>query len=262
MALPLPRRVQRLAGRRADAIVAVSEAVRRSLLHVDPRRVHLVRLPWRLPPRDSIASAEEREGARARLGLPRGRRWVGFFGGLRPAKGVFDVLEAIGCLPEGLAGVHLFVCGPGGDARQRDQAAAAAARLGLQGRVHLLGWVPDVVAALVAADVVVVATRSRLAEALPLVLLDAMACGTPVVASAVGGVAEAIGRDGEAGRLARADDPTDLGRALGEALADANAAAAMAARALRRLRESFDPEAAADRYEDLFRRLGVPLSPA
>jgi glycosyltransferase involved in cell wall biosynthesis len=68
-------------------------------------------------------------------------------------------------------------------------------------------------------------------------------------------VREVTGADAEAGRLAAPDDPKDLGRVLGEALADRRAAAEMANRALVRLRNHFDPARAADRYEELFRKL-------
>jgi glycosyltransferase involved in cell wall biosynthesis len=106
-----------------------------------------------------------------------------------------------------------------------------------------------------AADVVVVPTRGALGEAIPLTMLEAMACGTPVCGYDVGGVPEAIGADGEAGRLARPDDPGDLGRVLFEILSTPRGARGIAERALGRLRSEFDPEDAADRYDRLLRSL-------
>lgn len=251
MALPLPRRVQRLANR-ADAVVAVSEAVRRSLVHVAAERIRVIRVPWRFAPRAAVASPEERASVRRRLGLPGGAPLVGFFGGLREEKGLFDVLHAVRRAAQHMSReVHLLVCGPAAGGVGRTALDERIARLGMASRVHVLGWVADVRQPLTAADVVLLATHRTLGEALPLVLLDAMACGTPVAAYGVGGAVEAVGADGEAGRLAAPDDPDDLGRVLAEILADPEAAAAMAARALRRLGEEFDPQASADLLERL-----------
>jgi glycosyltransferase involved in cell wall biosynthesis len=256
MVLPLSRRVQWLANRSAHAVVAVSEAVRRSLDRIDPTRLHVIRVPWRHTPRPAIVSDAERAAARRSLGLPEGGRLIGFFGGLAEEKGLPDALEALRLLQDGTSeALHLFVCGRAGVAADRQRFEGLVARLGLAPRVHLLGWIPDIRPPATAADVVVLPTRGRLGEALPLVLLEAMACGTPVVGTRVGGVPEVIGEDGEAGRLAAPDDPEDLGRVLGEVLADRQGAAAMGERALARLRDHFDPSRAADRYEDLFRKL-------
>ncbi|MDX2171405.1 MAG: glycosyltransferase, partial [Deltaproteobacteria bacterium] len=70
MALPLPRRVQWLAARRADAVVAVSEAVRDSLAAVPAARLHVIHNPGRFPPRTAPPSRAARAAARAALGLP------------------------------------------------------------------------------------------------------------------------------------------------------------------------------------------------
>lgn len=256
MVLPLSRRVQWLANRSAGAVVAVSDAVARSLDRIDRTRLHVIRVPWRYPPRATGVSGTERTTARRALGLPQDGDLLGFFGGLREEKGLPDALEALDLVRAGRAQpVHLFICGSTGAAADRERLAERVGRLGLTGRVHLLGWIPDIRQAATAADVAILPTRARLGEAQPLVLLEAMACGTPVVATRVGGVPEAIGADGEAGRIAAPDDPKDLGRVLGEVLADRQAADAMAERALARLRDHFDPGRAAGLYEDLFRKL-------
>jgi glycosyltransferase involved in cell wall biosynthesis len=126
-----------------------------------------------------------------------------------------------------------------------------------------LGEIEDVERALIACDAVAVATHSTLSEGLSLVTLEAMACGTPVIAYATGGVIEAIGEDGGAGLLAAPDDPEDLARQIMKLLADPEAAASVTTRALERVRERFDAQIAVDQYESLFinlRRLHARVS--
>jgi glycosyltransferase involved in cell wall biosynthesis len=256
MAVPLNWRVRWLANR-ADAVVAVSDAVRRSLLGkvgVRPERIHVVHNPVRFSPRATPPAPQDRVRARAALALPEGGCWVGFFGGLNRAKGLRDVLSAVRRANAQLGATNLLVCGRS-DSAQRWSLSELTQEFGLEGRVHHLGEIERVEEALTAVDVVVLATHSVLSEALPATLLEAMACGTPVLGYATGGIVEAIGEDGQAGRLARADDMDDLARKLIDVLADPTGAQQMAVVALDRTRHLFDPQQAADRYEQLFRTL-------
>jgi glycosyltransferase involved in cell wall biosynthesis len=106
-----------------------------------------------------------------------------------------------------------------------------------------------------AVDVVVVATHNRIKEALSLVLIEAMACGTPVAAYATGGIPEVVGLSSEAGLLAKADDPNSLSACLVEVLSDQELAKQLSAGGLNRVKEHFDSDSLADRYETFFRRL-------
>ena len=89
-----------------------------------------------------------------------------------------------------------------------------------------------------------------------------MSCGTPVASYAVGGIPEVVGDDGSAGHLAPPDDAAALARVVISLLADPAEATRLAARALARVRECFDPEQAANRYEELFLRLRARLTDA
>jgi glycosyltransferase involved in cell wall biosynthesis len=252
MALPLSRRMRWLAARRADAVIAVSHAVRDSLIRspaIPADRLHVIYNPVRFDARPSVPSTADRQRARHALGVPAEGRWVGFFGGGDPNKGVDDVIAAVRRADAHLGPPRLLVGG------RRSARHPAIDQLKRDGRLHDLGETDRMDAALTAADVVVMATRSRLSEALPATLIEAMACGTPVLAYARGGMAEVIGADREAGRLARPDDVDDLARCLIEMLADVSGAERMAAAGLRRARTLFDPQLAADRYEHLFRSL-------
>src|SRR5262245_3728082 len=169
MALPLSWRTRWLAARRADAVVAVSEAVRDSLrgrVEIPPGRIHVIHNPVRFPICPNLPTAADRLRARRDLGLPAEGGWVGFFGGLDPSKGVRDVAYALRRVNCDLRPTHLLLCGRGA----ADRAAAVQAlseEFQLAGRLHDLGETDRVKAALRAADLVVMATHRRLNEALP-----------------------------------------------------------------------------------------------
>jgi glycosyltransferase involved in cell wall biosynthesis len=95
-----------------------------------------------------------------------------------------------------------------------------------------------------AADLYVHAAR---AENFPLTVLEAMACGTPVVASDVGGIPEIV-VDGECGLLARPGDPHDLAARIRDLLASEPLRAAFSASGLERVRSRFTLDRQADTY--------------
>jgi glycosyltransferase involved in cell wall biosynthesis len=187
----LPRRMIAWAIRRADALIAVSSALGARLvaLGADPARVSVLRngvdLVQFRPPAD-------REAARAALGV-RGPTLLSV-GHLIERKGHDRVIAALASLPEQ---VRLLIAGDGPEAAALH---ALAQRHGVAGRVRFLGSVPhgELSAVYGAADVLVLAS-SR--EGWANVLLEAMACGTPVVASPIPGNTEVV-RHGAAGLVA------------------------------------------------------------
>ena len=96
------------------------------------------------------------------------------------------------------------------------------------------------------------------AEVLPLAIIEAMACGLPVVATNVGGIPEVL-VDGETGYLVEPGDVDDLVGRIGEVLGNPEQASRhMAASAVRRATESFDLERQADAYVEWYRSLNDP----
>lgn len=129
------------------------------------------------------AGQEERLARRAQLGLPSDAILIGAIGRLERVKGQDLLLQALTRLP---AAYHLVLAG---DGTQRAPLATAAEELGVAARVHFLGLQDDPAVVMQALDLFCLPSR---AEGLPLALLEAQACGLPIVATAVGGVPAAL----------------------------------------------------------------------
>ncbi|SFO77139.1 Glycosyltransferase involved in cell wall bisynthesis [Geodermatophilus dictyosporus] len=137
-----------------------------------------------------------------------------------------------------------------GDGPNRPAIEALHADLGLGDRVRLLGNRSDVPRLLAAADV---ATLASDWEGLPVFVLEAMAAGRPVVATAVDGLTEVL-RDG-GGLLVPPGAPEDLAAALGRVLTDHDARTAASEAARRTIAERYDPVQMTRRYDALLRAL-------
>jgi glycogen synthase len=152
---------------------------------------------------------------------PHPRPYVLGLGRLEAQKG-FDVLVAA---LERVAGVDLLLAGAGSE---RAALETLARTRGLAARVRFLGATDRSTTLSLLRGAAVIACPSRF-EGLPLVCIEALAAGRPVVASAVNGIPEIV-RGGETGFLVPADDPAALAAALMRALQAPEEAARLAAR--------------------------------
>ncbi|MFN8038463.1 MAG: glycosyltransferase [Acidimicrobiales bacterium] len=174
-------------------------------------------------------SPGDRRGARQALGLG-DHPVLLFVGRVQPLKGLTVAIAALADL--GRPDAHLVVVGGASGADGPAELArchALVAQLGLEGRVHFVPPQPHHLLSTYyrAADVVLVPSRS---ESFGLVALEAAACGTPVVAAAVGGLTTLVD-DGVTGFLVEGRAPADHAAAVRKVLDDHVLAAELAANA-------------------------------
>jgi glycogen synthase len=229
---------ERLAVERADRVIAVSEQMRADItahFRVDPDRVVVIHNGV-----DAAAFARtERGEALARHGVR--VPYALFVGRISEQKGIFQLLEAARGLP---AGVQLVLCASSPDTPEllARLEAAVAGRPEIRW-INAMLPVPEVVQLYSHAAVFVCPS---IYEPFGLINLEAMACGTPVVASRVGGIPEVV-VDGETGWLVAPGDPAELGGALRHALDDPERARRMGEAGRRRVEAHFSWDRIADR---------------
>lgn len=199
----------------ADRIVAVSASLREVAvgLGIDRERIRVIP--------NGVDTAQfhlrDRAAARAAVGIPAGRRVILSVGGIYEDKGQHLILEALPGLLRRFPETLLVMVGGFRRDGYEQRLRASIERGGLAAHVRFAGSRPHEELPLwyAAADVFCLATKS---EGWANVLLEALACGVPVVTTRVGGNAEIV-RDERQGLLVERDDASGLGEALARALA-------------------------------------------
>jgi glycosyltransferase involved in cell wall biosynthesis len=195
--------------------------------------------------------ARARAAVREELGIKHQFLWLAV-GRLEPVKDYATLLNAFAHVP---SPSHLLVLGTGPLAAELKQLAT---RLGLSERVEFAGFEPQVKRWMQAADGFVLSSRR---EGLPMVLLEAGACGVPVVATDVPGTREVI-VDGETGWLAPAGDPERLATAMSWLMhTPSGERRTMGQRARQHVIRNFSLETVLDRWEQLYGELLERKSP-
>ena len=167
-----------------------------------------------------------------------------FVGRLTTQKGVDLLLRAWAQLVEPR---QLILVGEGAE---RSSLEALGSELDLD-NVTFTGSTNDVRSYLQQADLFVLPSRS---EGIPNALLEAMACGLPVVASAVGGIPDVV-QDGESGLLVPPDDVPALAGAIGRLLADSDLRRQMGQKARQRVESDYSLQSTTNRHLELYREV-------
>ncbi|MGL6280351.1 MAG: glycosyltransferase, partial [Gaiella sp.] len=213
------RRSRTVALRRAAHVFVPSAYLRTVALGWGLDAAHVTVLPNPAPPLPPLPPRRE---LRARLGVPDETVLLAFAGRLTSQKALPDLLQAMAAVGE----VTLLLLGDGPDRPELERLTAA---LGLDDRVRFLGGGTrdDVLRLFAAADVAVLSSSW---ENFPHTVVEALAVGAPVVATAVGGVPEIV-VDGENGLLVPARDVDALRAALERIARDPELRARLAERA-------------------------------
>jgi glycosyltransferase involved in cell wall biosynthesis len=182
------------------------------------------------------------------LGIPAGRQVITHIGRLDAQKGVGWLLEQMPKIFAARPQAELLLVGSGSE---QPNLARLAARLGLTGRIHFVGFRSDIPEILAASDLCVLASRW---EGLPNSLLEAMAAGKPVVATWVEGVEEALG-PGAVDQMALPADPQAFTQKAVAILSDASLASRLGRENQERARQCFTLEAMVEAYERLYASL-------
>jgi len=239
----LDRSLNRVAFRLGAVPVAIGDEVARSL-----RRTYGIEPRWTIPNGVPVADFEARADARgptrARLGLDPGLPVLLSAGRLNPQKNHAGLLEAFADPRLAALGAVLLIAG---DGELRRSLEARAAEPDLKGRVRFLGVVSDLPELLAAADAFALSSSW---EGNPLVVMEAMAAGRPVVATRVGCVPELV--TAETGLLVPPGDAGALALALVRLLADRAHAELLGAAGAARAKARFDVPVMARAYRALY----------
>lgn len=234
--------------RQVDRFICASEAIRRLLLSdgVPPDRaltVHEGIDPGRI---DAAPAAN----LHADYWLPHHAPVVGNVAALVPHKGQKHLIDAAALVLREQPDTHFIIAGEG---ELRAALERQIRHHHLEKHVLLAGFRPDVLSMHKAFDLFVM---SSVTEGLGTSLLDAMACGKPIVATTAGGIPEVVA-DGETGLLVPPRDPAAMARAIVRLLADEELRASMGAAGLARFRQRFTAEVMVKNtlraYEDVLR---------
>lgn len=218
--------LDRLLLRGMDGVIAVSRPLAEQLAAsgVPPQRLHIIANAW-----SQVTVPVNRKDARQALGLDPAAFVAGWVGRMSWEKGL-DVL--VDALPD-LANTPIVVCAVG-DGPERVAQVERAAQTARGARIRWTGLVPDAGRYFAAFDALILSSRS---EGVPMVLLDGMAIGIPLVVTAVGGIPDVVSE--REALLVPTEQPAALAAALRSIWADSEQAARRAAAAQRRLDQQF-----------------------
>ena len=256
--------VEKTAIEMADAVIAVSESTKADLLRlfrVDPARVHVIHNGIDL---EEYAERRDDEVLQCH-GVDPARPYILFVGRITRQKGIIHLVKALRHLDPGF---QVVLCAGAPDTPEiaaEMKSAVEAAQQGRPGVVWIEKMLPkdEIIALYSGAEVFVCPS---IYEPFGIINLEAMACGTPVVASAVGGIPEVVVH-GETGLLVPVEqnkeapfEPVNadsfafnLAEAINELMRDEARRRHMAREARRRVEENFSWEAIARKTAELYR---------
>ena len=192
---------------------------------------------------------------REELDIEEGSVLVGTLGQLIPGKGQDVLIRAAKRVAEQAAEVKYVIVGNRNKA-YKNTLEELSAGLGIQNKVRFIGYREDIPQIMNCLDIVVLPSTSHL-EGLSRVIIEAMACGKPVIATDAGGNPEAV-EDGKSGILVPPGDPDELARAILELARDADKRKRMGEAGRKRAEQLFSIEMNVARIEEIYEEILCP----
>jgi glycosyltransferase involved in cell wall biosynthesis len=205
--------INRILLNRMDHVTAVSDAIRERILKLGLDKDHVSVLPNAID--ENHFNGLERIAARRTLGIPIDKPVMLYVGSLIPRKGVCDLIRAAPSVLASVPDLLIYIVGSGLRAIELHKLAR---ELVIQDSVNFIGARPsdEISKWMAAADVFVLPSYS---EGRPTVVIEAMAAGTPVLATDIDGTRELV-EDGATGFLYAPGEPVDLAAKATEILRD------------------------------------------
>jgi glycosyltransferase involved in cell wall biosynthesis len=246
--------VDRLTAFMTDHFVAVSNAVKDHIVrkaHLSERKVSTIY--------NGIAVANSNDfdmsALMSSVGLKHGERIIMTAGRLHRQKGYDHLMQALSMVQESFPGIKLLILGDGEEEKNLKKLAHL---LELTEKIVFLGLRSDVGHLLQCSELFVLPSRW---EGFPNAVLEAMAAGKPVVATAVGGIPELV-VDGVTGILVPPEDARALAEAIMGMLSHDERAKAMGEAGRQRVQQYFSMDAMIAKTEDLYHHLLLRKKPS
>lgn len=229
--------------RNADHIITVSKSLRREMLKFGHSRNKLT----------AVANGVAEQPPIEPLSRQNQQHWkLGMVALVRPRKGIEILLEALAKLAHERNRITLEVIGGFETREYESKIRSLIEHLNLQGMVNLRGFTKNVPEVMRTLDAMVL--PSLFGEGMPMVVLEALACGVPVIATRVEGTPEVI-RHGQEGLLARPQDAASLADAIQVFVSNRKAWSRMSHLAVQRHRQGYSDIQMAKKTARVYRKL-------
>lgn len=226
-----------------DRFIAISDRTKEDHCRdfkISPEKITVIHNgvePERFPWQKSLEVFKER--------LTKKEPVLGYFGLIGYEKGVDSLIEAFPLVLTRFPKTKLLIVGEGKD---KPLSQRRVQELGIESHVQFLSWVDDITEIMPVFDVFVLPSK---AEGMPWSVLEAMACAKPVIATAVGGIPEAV-ENGETGILLPDSKPESIAQAVCSLLENPEKALNMGRLGRKRIEENFTASHEMQKIEELY----------
>lgn len=221
-------------------VVVSDKDLKEGLRTVNKSRDKYIKIPYGIEIKDFTVKMDS--GSRGKVVK------VGFIACYKPQKAPMDFLKVVKKIAGAEKDIEFISAG---DGALKPEVMREAAKLGLDKRIQFLGWQPDIAAVLEKLDIILLTSHW---EGLPVVIIESLALGIPVVATEVGGVPELV-TDGVNGFLAAKGDWEKLAKDLLLLSADKEKRLQFSRQSRKRFKEEFNIGYMKNRIESLYQRV-------